>query len=290
MKIKFKNSWGIHKYSPYINDKQFKLIEKYLPKVKKRRPQKYSRQSMLNAALYVLKTGCQWRELPDIFPPFRLVHKYFRKLCICFSMDSMIKNLNVKLSKWNTSVPYPDFMIIIDSKTIRTSEYFDKRNCGYDGNKKIYGIKLCPVLDRLRRVWSVSIFPANKDEIKCFKRGLERVFACKIAPNAKIVIGDRYFDSQEFREYCNRVFNVTLCTLKKNPKRKFNLVEDEIKAKFLESKMKSLINPFRYIIEQFFAHLEKARRLVMVYERKYTSYLGFVNLRVVLLLLRRMRV
>jgi transposase len=31
------------------------------------------------AVLYLLKSGCQWRMLPDGFPKWRTVHSYFAK-------------------------------------------------------------------------------------------------------------------------------------------------------------------------------------------------------------------
>ena len=36
-----------------------------------------SRREILNAILYVLTTGCQWRALPKDFPPKSTVHDYF---------------------------------------------------------------------------------------------------------------------------------------------------------------------------------------------------------------------
>ena len=38
---------------------------------------KHSRRAMLNAIFYVVKTGCQWRELPNDFPPWTAVHSQF---------------------------------------------------------------------------------------------------------------------------------------------------------------------------------------------------------------------
>lgn len=38
---------------------------------------KHPRREMLNAIFYVVKTGCQWRELPNDFPPWTAVHSQF---------------------------------------------------------------------------------------------------------------------------------------------------------------------------------------------------------------------
>jgi len=42
------------------------------------RPRKYELRRVVNALLYVVKTGCQWRQLPSNFPPWLSVHQQFR--------------------------------------------------------------------------------------------------------------------------------------------------------------------------------------------------------------------
>ncbi|GHT17685.1 hypothetical protein FACS189429_2320 [Bacteroidia bacterium] len=43
------------------------------------RKRKHSLKEILKAVLYVDKTGCQWRMLPECFPKWQLVYYYFRK-------------------------------------------------------------------------------------------------------------------------------------------------------------------------------------------------------------------
>ena len=42
------------------------------------RPRKYQLRRIVDALLYVVKTGCQWRQLPTDFPPWLSVHQQFR--------------------------------------------------------------------------------------------------------------------------------------------------------------------------------------------------------------------
>src|SRR5450755_3611574 len=42
------------------------------------RPRKYPLRWIVDAMLYVVKTGCQWRQLPADFPPWKSVHEQFR--------------------------------------------------------------------------------------------------------------------------------------------------------------------------------------------------------------------
>ena len=42
------------------------------------RPRKHAQRRVVDALLYVVKTGCQWRQLPSDFPPWKTVHEHFR--------------------------------------------------------------------------------------------------------------------------------------------------------------------------------------------------------------------
>ena len=64
-------------YSTNLTDKQWQVIEKIInPQVRIR---KHSLRTIMNAILYSLKTGCQWRLLPREFGPWQTVYYYFRK-------------------------------------------------------------------------------------------------------------------------------------------------------------------------------------------------------------------
>ncbi|WP_158603555.1 transposase [Micromonospora radicis] len=41
------------------------------------RPEKHSRRAIVHAVLYVVRTGCSWRQLPADFPPWQTVYWYF---------------------------------------------------------------------------------------------------------------------------------------------------------------------------------------------------------------------
>jgi len=43
------------------------------------RPRKHDLRRVVDALLYVVKTGCQWRQLPANFPPWKAVHEQFRR-------------------------------------------------------------------------------------------------------------------------------------------------------------------------------------------------------------------
>jgi putative transposase len=63
-------------YETDLTDFQWQIIQEILPDTCRH---KYSLRLMVNALLYLTKSGCQWRRLPHEFPPFPLVYYYFRR-------------------------------------------------------------------------------------------------------------------------------------------------------------------------------------------------------------------
>lgn len=65
------------RYPSDLTDEEWALVEPEMPP--QRRGRRYpaaDRREVLDAILYVLSTGCQWRQLPKDFPPKSTVHDY----------------------------------------------------------------------------------------------------------------------------------------------------------------------------------------------------------------------
>ncbi len=68
------------RYLSDLTDAQWALIEPLLTAANNGgRPEKYPRRDILNAVLYVVRTGCAWRQLPFDFPPWQTVYWYFAR-------------------------------------------------------------------------------------------------------------------------------------------------------------------------------------------------------------------
>jgi len=62
------------RYDFDLTDAQWRLIEPLLPApASAGRPEKHPRREIVNAILYVVRTGCAWRLLPREFPPWQTV-------------------------------------------------------------------------------------------------------------------------------------------------------------------------------------------------------------------------
>jgi len=67
-------------YPSEINREQFEHIRPLLEGVRKKtRPATIDLYDIFCGVLYVLKSGCQWRMLPNDYPKWRTVYEYYRK-------------------------------------------------------------------------------------------------------------------------------------------------------------------------------------------------------------------
>ena len=65
-------------YPSDLTDQQWELVEPLLPAVNTGgRPEKHPRRAIVDAILYLVRTGCSWRQLPTDFPPWQTVYWHF---------------------------------------------------------------------------------------------------------------------------------------------------------------------------------------------------------------------
>ena len=64
------------KYETDLTDEQWEVIA---PLFSNMRKYKWEKRELVNAVLYLVKTGCQWRNLPHDFPPVFTVHSFYRR-------------------------------------------------------------------------------------------------------------------------------------------------------------------------------------------------------------------
>ena len=109
-------------YPSDTNDKEWAIIEDYIPApLPNGRPPKWERREIVDAILYVLKTGCPWNMLPHDFPPHSTVFWYFRQ----WRKDGTWEKLNTALreqSRQSQGREAQPSAAIIDSQSVKTTE------------------------------------------------------------------------------------------------------------------------------------------------------------------------
>lgn len=63
-------------YESDLTERQWEEIKEFFPSGNK---SKYNKRSLVEAVLYILKTGCQWRMLPHDYPPYTTVWSFYRR-------------------------------------------------------------------------------------------------------------------------------------------------------------------------------------------------------------------
>ena len=67
-------------YPSDLTDAQWAMLAPYIPTpLSGGRPPEHARREIVNAILYVLRTGCGWAYLPHDFPNWKTVYDYFRQ-------------------------------------------------------------------------------------------------------------------------------------------------------------------------------------------------------------------
>ena len=144
-----------------LSDAQWQRIEKYLGFPNRKR--KRSLREISDALFYLLKTGCQWRMLPENYPKWELVYYYFSKwrdLELLDELNTMLRGAERKKNGKNEQCS----LVVIDSQSVRTTRVGGLR--GVDGNRKINGGKRHLVVDTRGNVVSNIVHPANIDDSK----------------------------------------------------------------------------------------------------------------------------
>ena len=109
-------------YPSDLSPAEWAQVERVIPAPKKGgRPAKHPRREVVNALLYVTRTGCQWRALPHDFPPWATVYWYFRTWKADGTLDRLMDLLRGDLRVAEGRQRQPS-AAIIDSQSIKTTE------------------------------------------------------------------------------------------------------------------------------------------------------------------------
>src|SRR6516225_8031926 len=149
-------------YPSDITDQQWPLIEPHLPAARPGgRPRKTDLRDVVDAILYLLRTGCQWRYLPLDFPPKSTVWRYFDRWRSDGTLDRIHDILRRKVRTMEK--PYhPRTSASVDSQSIDTTSGGEQR--GRDNAKNVDGRKRHIVVDSLGLLLAVLVTAADVDD------------------------------------------------------------------------------------------------------------------------------
>jgi len=229
-------------YPTNLTDKQWQVIEEIINTQERKR--KHSLRNIMNAILYLLKTGCQWRMIPKDFAPWESVSYYFSKWKNEGIIEELLDKLRSKVRIMAGRKESPS-LGIIDSRSVKTSHHVDSDR-GLDGNKKIKGRKQHIIVDTQGNLMAIAVHEANVHDSKGAPKVINLSF--KFPRLAKIIADGGYRGN--LADWLLDKFGWELEVV---------LRPDECPSKFM-------VLPKRWIVERSFAWLENFRRLTIDYE------------------------
>ena len=110
------------RYTSDLSDEEWAILEPLIPAGKEGgRPRTTNMRDVLDAIFYVLKTGCQWANLPGDFPPYSTVFDYYnqwRKNKVWQRLNDALRE-QVRLEAGREATPSA---AILDSQSVKTTE------------------------------------------------------------------------------------------------------------------------------------------------------------------------
>jgi putative transposase len=231
------------------------------------RPMQLDLRAVINAILYVLRTGCQWRYLPKEYPNYNSVYYHYRKWCRNGTWEWLNTVLRERVRRKAKRKARPS-LAIIDSQSVRTTEVGGEH--GFDGGKKVNGRKRHILVDTMGNLLKVLAHAANIGERAGAKKLLWQ------APDwlwqrLEKILADEGYAGDEFEAWVKQTFDVDL----------------DIAKRPLDQKGFVPL-PIRWVVERTLAWLGRSRRLSKDYEKLTENSEGMVYLASIQRLLNRL--
>lgn len=248
-------------YPTNVTDSQWKIISNFLDTNRKR---KYDLREIINAIIYLVKTGCQWRMLPGDFAHWKIVYYYFSIWKKDGTWEVLHESLveKIRLSVGKNEEPTVG---IIDAQSVKNT-LVSSQDKGFDAGKRIKGIKRHIIVDTLGLVLAVVIQSASIQD----RNGAISVIE-KLLENWKKIIkifADGGY-SGSLIEKVKDTFKINVEIIKREDQHQFKVL------------------PKRWIVERTFAWIDTNRRNSKNYERLNNTSVAMVHLSAIRIMLNR---
>ena len=131
----------------------------------KNRKRKQPLQLTLSGIIYLLRTGCQWRMLPEeVYGKWELVYYYYRRWMTCSVLEALLYKLVTKIRRQNGKAAEPS-AAVIDTQSVRSAAGVSEAT-GYDGGKKIKGRKRSIATDTQGNIIAAGVSTAGSHDSK----------------------------------------------------------------------------------------------------------------------------
>jgi putative transposase len=248
-------------YPTNVSNSQWQIISKFLDIERNR---KYDLREIVNAILYLVKTGCQWRMLPGDFSKWQLVYYYFSVWKKNGVLEEIHESLVEKIRKQQGKNEEPS-VGIIDAQSVKNT-LVSSESKGFDAGKKLKGIKRHIIVDTLGLILPVVIQSASVQD----RDGAADVIDKLIESWKKVI---KIFADGGYRgkliDTVKSKFKITLEIIKRDELHTFEIL------------------PKRWIVERTFSWIDTNRRNSKNYERLNQTSAAMVHLSAIRIMLNR---
>lgn len=255
------------RYTSDLSDAEWQLIDYCFPKpCKTGRPREHSYRELLNAIFYLVKTACQWRNLPKNFAPWRTVYHYLRQWKRTGLWAAIHQHLREQVRlvagrKRHASAA------IIDSQSVKSTESSNER--GYDAGKKVNGRKRHVLVDTMGLILLALVLPANIQDRDAARQLLRAFFGQRSRRRVKHIWADGGY-AGALVAWARQLWGCTVEIVKRSELHTFRVL------------------PRRWVVERTFGWLGRYRRLNRDYERQAQTGEVMIYLAMIRLMLARL--